>query len=136
MSYEPTVWKSGDVVTSAKLNKLEQGVAGGGSGGGKFVINATLTEDAQAESGYAVEANHTFAEIAEALENGMVCELWAKYSDETAYKIFQMLDFSNGDTNEITFNRIVAYEKVYLEFIMYDSNNGWEYIKGSVTGDS
>jgi len=26
MSYEPTNWKSGDVVTSAKLNKLEQGV--------------------------------------------------------------------------------------------------------------
>ena len=27
MAYEPTSWKSGDVVTSAKLNKLEQGVA-------------------------------------------------------------------------------------------------------------
>lgn len=27
MSYTPTSWKSGDVVTSAKLNKLEQGVA-------------------------------------------------------------------------------------------------------------
>lgn len=27
MSYEPTNWKSGDVVTSAKLNKLEQGLA-------------------------------------------------------------------------------------------------------------
>lgn len=29
MSYEPTNWKTGDVVTSAKLNKLEQGVASG-----------------------------------------------------------------------------------------------------------
>ena len=27
MSYEPTNWKAGDTVTSAKLNKLEQGVA-------------------------------------------------------------------------------------------------------------
>ena len=26
MSYEPTSWKLGDVVTSAKLNKIEQGV--------------------------------------------------------------------------------------------------------------
>lgn len=34
MSYSPTTWKSGDVVTSAKLNKLEQGVAEAGSGGG------------------------------------------------------------------------------------------------------
>lgn len=27
MSYEPTVWKDGDLVTSAKLNKMEQGIA-------------------------------------------------------------------------------------------------------------
>lgn len=32
MAYEPTNWKTGDVVTSAKLNKLEQAVAGGGGG--------------------------------------------------------------------------------------------------------
>ena len=30
MAYEPTNWQAGDVVTSAKLNKLEQGVANGG----------------------------------------------------------------------------------------------------------
>ena len=28
MSYEPTNWKDGDLVTSAKLNKMEQGIAG------------------------------------------------------------------------------------------------------------
>lgn len=37
MSYEPTNWKSGDVVTSAKLNKLEQGVAD--AGGVMLVVN-------------------------------------------------------------------------------------------------
>ena len=31
MAYEPTVWKSGDVVTSAKLNKIEQGIANAGA---------------------------------------------------------------------------------------------------------
>lgn len=30
MSYEPTNWKAGDTVTSAKLNKLEQGIANSG----------------------------------------------------------------------------------------------------------
>lgn len=30
MSYEPTNWKDGDLVTSAKLNKIEQGIAAGG----------------------------------------------------------------------------------------------------------
>lgn len=29
MSYTPTQWKAGDTVTSAKLNKMEQGIAGG-----------------------------------------------------------------------------------------------------------
>ena len=39
MSYTPTVWNAGDVVTAEKLNKLEQGVAeGGGGGGGDFSI--------------------------------------------------------------------------------------------------
>ena len=32
MAYEPTAWKSGDVVTSAKLNKIEQGIANASSG--------------------------------------------------------------------------------------------------------
>ena len=36
MSYEPTNWKDGDLVTSAKLNKLEQGVA---NGGGIFIVH-------------------------------------------------------------------------------------------------
>lgn len=26
MSYEPTVWKDGDVITAEKMNKIEQGV--------------------------------------------------------------------------------------------------------------
>lgn len=28
MSYEPTNWKSGDKVTSTRLNKIEQGIQG------------------------------------------------------------------------------------------------------------
>lgn len=38
MAYEPTNWKTGDVVTSAKLNKLEQGVA---DGSGVLVVHST-----------------------------------------------------------------------------------------------
>lgn len=38
MSYEPTNWKSGDTVTSAKLNKIEQGIANAGGGGGGALI--------------------------------------------------------------------------------------------------
>ena len=38
MSYTPTEWKSGDTITSAKLNKIEQGIAAGGGGGGGGVL--------------------------------------------------------------------------------------------------
>lgn len=38
MAYEPTIWQTGDVVSSEKLNKLENGVAGAGSGSGAKVL--------------------------------------------------------------------------------------------------
>lgn len=41
MSYEPTNWKSGDTVTSAKLNKIEQGIANAGGGGGALIVTNT-----------------------------------------------------------------------------------------------
>ena len=41
MAYEPTNWKTGDVVTSAKLNKLEQGVV---AGSGVLVLHSTYDE--------------------------------------------------------------------------------------------
>lgn len=38
MSYEPTEWKSGDVITSTKLNKIENGIQAAASGGGGALI--------------------------------------------------------------------------------------------------
>lgn len=41
MSYTPTEWKSGDIVTSEKLNKLETGVAGAsGASSGPIIVTA------------------------------------------------------------------------------------------------
>jgi len=54
MAYTPTNWKNGDVVTSAKLNKLEQGIAGAG---GVLVCHEDETTGA---------LDHTFKEIADA----------------------------------------------------------------------
>ena len=39
MAYTPTTWHSGDLISSEKLNKMEQGIAG--SGGGVLVVTAT-----------------------------------------------------------------------------------------------
>ena len=42
MSYEKQTWETGDIVTSAKLNHMEDGIADGG-GGGSHMYN--ITED-------------------------------------------------------------------------------------------
>lgn len=47
MSYTPTNWKAGDIVTSAKLNKMEQGIA---AGGGIRIVHLTINEG-QSEGG-------------------------------------------------------------------------------------
>ena len=45
MSYEPHTWTTGETITAAKLNALEQGVASGGGGGSKIIHNATYNWD-------------------------------------------------------------------------------------------
>lgn len=67
MSYEPTEWKTGDVVTAAKLNKLEDGVAnaGGGGSGGGLVVH--MVEDLEAET---ATLDKTWAEINAVVMNG------------------------------------------------------------------
>lgn len=63
MSYEPTVWQTGDVVTAEKMNKLEQGVAN--SGGGGFLLVHVLVSVSSATM------DKTWNEINEALDNGI-----------------------------------------------------------------
>ena len=65
MSYEPTVWKTGDIVSSEKLNKLENGVAGAGSGSGPNIVfvNISYTD------GPGVAADLTVSQIIEACKS-------------------------------------------------------------------
>lgn len=42
MAYEPTQWRSGDTITSERLNKMEQGIAGSGSGE-FYALHTTMT---------------------------------------------------------------------------------------------
>lgn len=44
MAYTPTTWVTGDKVTSTKLNKIEQGIANAGGGGGGTQITTTMGE--------------------------------------------------------------------------------------------
>lgn len=42
-SYEPTTWVNGDIITAAKLNNIEQGIANAGGGGSSDFSTATMT---------------------------------------------------------------------------------------------
>ena len=74
MSYEKQTWESGDVVTSSKLNHMEDGIEGAGGGmvitctesSGYYVMDKTYNEiKAQLRAGGIVTCPH------EAQEDGM-----------------------------------------------------------------
>ena len=67
MSYIPTEWQTGDIVTAEKLNKLEEGVAAsGGGGGGGLVVNVTWDEE-----GTTATLDKNYNEIRAALSSGI-----------------------------------------------------------------
>ena len=61
MSYTPTTWVTGDIVTADKLNKLENGVASGTSSGALIVI---LPNE------YGGTTDKTAGEVIDAINNG------------------------------------------------------------------
>ena len=84
MSYTPNSWKSGDVVTSAKLNNIEQGIANAG-GIGVMYVEFTDPDDTGEFT-----ANKTWQEICDALASGNLV-VWSAYSEGYAFMhIFNM----------------------------------------------
>lgn len=61
MSYTPTEWETGDVVTAEKLNKLEQGVAN--SGGSGLIVGTTFSDNV-------LTFDKTYKQIHDALLDG------------------------------------------------------------------
>lgn len=52
-SYTPTTWVTGDIITATKLNNIEQGIANAGGGSSDF-STATVTLNPTAPSGYEI----------------------------------------------------------------------------------
>ena len=90
MSYEPNIWKSGDVVTSEKLNHIEQGIAAGLNG----VLICTVNSETNA-------LDHTWQEIANAAPL-----VWLKVNDYMYEGLFGI-----AGANE---EYMVAFSKPYF----------------------
>lgn len=96
MSYTPTEWKTGDIVTSTKLNKLEQGVASAG-GGGVLVVNKDKTPP------FALDK--TWQEIYDAASTGVV--FLVSVEDGEISTDLVMLVYADDDTYSLEDSRSV-----------------------------
>lgn len=121
MPYTPTEWSRGDVVTSEKLNKLEQGVAeaGGGSGGG-FLKVGIDDEDA---------LDKTWKEIHDALLAGYYVVI--SFEPITGIVATNRIILTNQTENSYEVTAAEIAQDGNLAFITYatDSENGYPVLK-------
>lgn len=114
MSYTPTEWHSGDIVTSEKMNKLEQGVAAAGGGGGVFYVTKVIAGDEDP-----IILNKTWKEIRDAAQSSLViCK--RTYEDEDSCDFAYLAGYKeggNGDPYIIYF----AYDETYFS----ETENGY-----------
>ena len=94
MSYTKHTWASGDVVTAAKLNNLEDGVsealAGGGGGGDMFVVNVTATPTDDVGYNFATET--AYADVLAAFEAGKVVMYWVAFHNDNGIRYTSNID--------------------------------------------
>lgn len=116
MSYTPTNWQTGDIITAEKLNKLENGVAGGGSD--VFEVNFTVEVNWETEpESYIATSNKTYAEIDAANNENKKIIAWMRYID---------FDFDSDGAN----NLAIGYRKTddddanFVFYFVDDTNVG------------
>ncbi len=73
MAYTPNTWATGDTITAAKLNNMEQGIANAGV----FYITATWDDSA---NGWVLDK--TAAQIEAAYANGQLCKVVGEFITE------------------------------------------------------
>ena len=111
MSYEPTNWKSGDVVTSAKLNKMEQGIA---SAGGPVI---TTTDDDTGAIGL------TWQEVYNAMDAGNLVLIKGE-GDENGIS-FNIVTSALGNPSEPTGGYMLFINNAEAADLACDSANGY-----------
>lgn len=109
MSYEPTNWVTGDIVTADKLNKIESGVLSASGGGGTLA----LTQDADTGA-----LDKTWKEIHDAIASGQI-PVVSMVVDNAAY--LSIIFTAEAGESYIVFNDDTAW--------VTDSENGYPVIE-------
>lgn len=100
MSYEPTNWKTGDVVTSTKLNKLEQGVS---DAGGIVAVSRTIS---MTEGGAIATLDISYDGIVAAMSAGKVPMLIYEEEGTTYYAALAATHANEGTYYNATFGEL------------------------------
>ena len=115
MAYNPTVWETGDVITAAKLNKLENGVA---------AIDGVMVVLAEEESDV-VTLTATYAEIAAAMTANIPVFIKLQIDeDENMYFMAYNNGIVSGDTDSYNINAYDYSSGSTVEFAA-DSEDGY-----------
>lgn len=136
MSYEPTNWKAGDTITSAKLNKIEQGIGGAVSfiHAIKVEIENTIIpsdsgsgkelEEPSTLLSYYYKLDKTYEEISAAMQQGLVLCLFEQSYDEqifTAVGVCSGYMTSPSEGYGILILDLSSHSDIYF---ISDSNDG------------
>lgn len=70
MSYTPTTWTTGDTITATAMNKIENGIADAGSGGGFDLVIKMSTTLPQSYSTFEVVSGDTATNLYDKLSDG------------------------------------------------------------------
>ena len=135
MAYEKQTWAKGDVVTSTKLNHIEDGIAAAesGGGGGRFVITADKPTGTSS-SPAAVTADKSLAEIVAAMEAGMTPVVKFKNASSPAgdQYFFASLKGYNETDGDITTMWFVSESRSAGSFAGYN----YVFTSSGVTGNT
>lgn len=122
MSYTPTEWKTGDTITAEKLNKLEQGVADSGGGGGALIVNSTYDDGA-----YTLDK--TWKEIRDVFVTGVtVLVMSVSETSEEASTVIRIAS-DTYDPQESTFGLETDGGQGMFYNWRADSANGYPYYR-------
>ena len=102
MSYTKQTWATGDTVTAAKLNHMEDGIEGAGGGGGEsYDAIISLTEPTEGAS------------LVPAIEQGTYEDIAALIEDGKSPNILVMGAYTNNHSYRTTASAITYYAPAY-----------------------
>ena len=95
MSYTPTEWKTGDIVTAEKLNKMEDGIE---NAGGTLIIEPTITREGNTTT-YSLHTS--FNDIKNAFLSGRNIVVQFIIPDSPGYDIYSIRPFVVEEINAV-----------------------------------